>query len=58
MTALSPPEVLYSYYKTWAWENGIKKTLGSRNFAERLDRLGYGRVRLNDGFHVKGLKSN
>ena len=50
--------VLYSYYKTWAWENGIKKTLGSRNFAERLDRLGYGRVRLNDGFHVKGLKSN
>ena len=50
--------LLYSTYKSWAFENGIKKTLGSRNFAERLERIGYGRVRRNDGVYVSGLKSN
>jgi len=50
--------LLYSKYKIWAFENGIKKTLGSRNFAERLERIGYGRVRRNDAVYVSGLKSN
>ena len=50
--------LLYSGYKSWAFENGIKKTLGSRNFAERLERIGYGRVRRNDAVYVSGLKSN
>jgi putative DNA primase/helicase len=49
---------LYSTYKCWALDNGIKKTLGSRTFAERLDIIGYGRVRRNDGVYVSGLKSN
>ena len=50
--------LLYFTYKSWAIENGIKKTLGSRNFVERLERIGYGRVRRNDGVYVSGLKSN
>ena len=50
--------LLYSTYKSWAFENGIKKTLGSRNFVERLERIGYGRVRRNDAVYVSGLKSN
>ena len=50
--------LLYSKYKIWAFENGIKKTLGSRNFIERLERIGYGRVRRNDAVYVSGLKSN
>lgn len=50
--------LLYSTYKSWAFENGIKKTLGSRNFVERLERIGYGRMRRNDAVYVMGLKSN
>ena len=50
--------LLYSTYKSWAFENGIKKTLGSRNFVERLERIGYGRVRRNDAVYVSGLKSD
>jgi len=50
--------LLYSTYKSWAFENGIKKTFGSRNFVERLERIGYGRVRRNDAVYVSGLKSN
>tara|TARA_B110000008_G_scaffold70684_1_gene71712 strand:+ start:11404 stop:11607 length:204 start_codon:yes stop_codon:yes gene_type:complete len=50
--------LLYSIYKSWAFENGIKKTLGSRNFVERLERIGYGRLRRNDAVYINGLKSN
>ena len=49
---------IYYAYKCWALDNGIKKTLGARAFAERLERIGYGRVRRNDGIYVSGLKSN
>ena len=49
---------VYFAYKRWANENGIKKTLGSRNFVERLERIGYGRMRRNDAVYVMGLKSN
>jgi len=50
--------LLYSTYKSWAFENGIKKTLGSRNFVERLEKISYGRVRRHDAVYVSGLKSN
>ena len=50
--------LMYSTYNAWAYNNGIRKTLGLRSFIERLDRLGYGQVRRNDGMYLTGLKSN
>jgi phage/plasmid-associated DNA primase len=49
---------MYSTYKTWAYNNGTKKTLGLRSFIKRLDTLGYGQVRRSDGMYLTGLKSN
>ena len=50
--------LMYLAYKTWAYNNGVKKTLGLRSFIVRLDTLGNGQVRRNDGMYLTGLKSN
>ena len=46
---------LYGRYKLWTDSQGIKKTLGIKNFRDRLSRLGYGHKRRSDGKYVVGL---
>ena len=46
---------LYGRYKMWTDSQGINKTLGIKNFRDRLAKLGYGHKRRNDGKYVTGL---
>ncbi|MBO6777252.1 MAG: hypothetical protein JJ897_17475 [Marinibacterium sp.] len=46
---------LYGRYKLWTDSQGINKTLGIKNFRDRLSRLGYGHKRRSDGKYVVGL---
>ncbi|MDB4112128.1 phage/plasmid primase, P4 family [Yoonia sp.] len=46
---------LYGRYKIWTDSQGINKTLGIKNFRDRLSRLGYGHKRRSDGKYVTGL---
>lgn len=46
----------FSQYQTWASENGINKTLGSKGFRDRLTRLGFGNHRDSKARYVTGMK--
>jgi putative DNA primase/helicase len=47
---------LFQGYQSWAINNGVRKTLGSKSFVQRLERLSFGRKRQGDGNYITGLK--
>jgi putative DNA primase/helicase len=48
-------KLLYSAYLEWARDSGINKTLTTKSFRDRLNRLGFGSKRQNSGMQVLGI---
>jgi putative DNA primase/helicase len=47
---------LFKNYQEWASRNGIKQTVGSKTFRDRLTTLGYGKARGHKARLVTGLR--
>lgn len=47
---------LYTAYRNWAYDNGIRSTFTHKNFRDRLTRLGFGSERTNRARMVTGIE--
>jgi putative DNA primase/helicase len=54
--SLTPIGDVYTQYKEWAYDNGIKRPLGKKSVRDRLTRLGFGDKRASTTRYVTGLK--
>ena len=51
-----PVGEVFSYYQTWASQNGINKSMSKKGFRDRLTRLGFGSYRYLSTRYVTGLR--
>lgn len=47
---------LFNFYRMWAQDNNIHRTLTMKSFRDRLDRLGFGKRRNEKGMLVTGIR--